>query len=66
MNDIATLVLLTHPAALEAARNAYQTGEMTLDDAAAEVVWATETDDTFNEYSGEEMYNAIADYINEK
>lgn len=58
------LIWLTHPQAMSDAINAVQDG-MDIDDAAAEVITALYTDDTFNEYSEAELQAAVADVITE-
>ena len=62
MNEITALIWLTHPAALNDAITAYQDGA-SLNDAAAEVMAALCTDDTFNEYTESELQAAICEEI---
>lgn len=64
MNSLINLIWLTHPTALNDAIDAHQSG-LELDEAAAEVVTALYTDDTFNEYSESELQAAIAEAISE-
>lgn len=64
MNEIISLIWLTHPTALNDAISAVEDGT-DIDEAAAELVTALYTDDTFNEYSDDELQAAIAEAINE-
>ena len=64
MNEITTLIWLTHPAALNDAITAYQDGTP-INDAADEVLAALYTDDTFNHYTDEQLLAAITLAIQE-
>ena len=64
MNEITTLIWLTHPAALNDAITAYQDGTP-INDAADEVLAALYTDDTFNHYTDEQLLAAITLVIQE-
>ena len=64
MNEIATLIRLTHPTALNEAIEAVENGT-DIDEAAADLMAALYTDDTFNDYSEEQLTAAIAEMINE-
>ena len=64
MNEIINLIRLTHPAALNEAIEAVENGT-DIDEAAADLMAALYTDDTFNEYSEEQLTAAIAEMINE-
>lgn len=66
MNKIISLIWLTHPAAFNDAITAAQCGD--LDDAETELstlITALLVDDTFNEYSEEQLTATIAEAINE-
>lgn len=62
MRGIINLIRLTHPTALNDAINEYQEG-MPIDEAVAKVIAALYTDDTFNEYSEEQLQTAITEII---
>lgn len=64
MNEIISLVWLTHPFAISNAIDAYQDGTP-IDDAAAEVIAALYVDDTFNEYSDAQLQAAISEILSE-
>lgn len=64
MNEIINLIRLTHPTALNEAIEAVENGT-DIDEAAADIMAALYTDDTFNEYSEEQLTAAIAEMINE-
>ena len=64
MNEIINLIRLTHPAALNEAIEAVENGT-DLDETAADLMAVLYTDDTFNDYSEEQLTAAIAEMINE-
>ena len=64
MNEIINLIQLTHTTALNEAIEAVENGT-DIDEAAAELALKLYTDDTFNEYSEEQLTAAIAEMINE-
>ena len=64
MNEIATLIRLTHPTALNEAIEAVENGT-DLDEAAADLMAALYTDDTFNDYTDTELQTAVAEVITE-
>lgn len=64
MKDLTALIWLTHPTATADAISEYNDGA-SLDEAAADLMAALYTDDTFNEYSEEQLTAAIAEMINE-
>ena len=64
MIDLATLIWMTHPTATADAINAYDDGEE-LDEAVAELVTSLYIDDTFNEYSDEQLQAAATELIAE-
>lgn len=64
MNEIINLIRLTHPTALNEAIEAVENGT-DIDEAAADLMAALYTDDTFNDYSEEQLTAAIAEMINE-
>ena len=64
MNEIINLIRLTHPTALNEAIEAVENGTDVYE-AAADLMAALYTDDTFNDYSEEQLTAAIAEMINE-
>lgn len=64
MNELKNLIWLTHPTAMSDAISAVKDGQ-DIDEAALEVVTALYTDDTFNEYSENELQTAVAEVISD-
>lgn len=64
MNEIINLIRLTHPAALNEAIEAVENGT-DIDEAAADLMAALYTDDTFNDYTDTELQTAVAEVITE-
>lgn len=59
MNEIKILIQLTHPAAVAALLDAAENTPEELENAAGELLAALSLDDTFNEYSTDEITTAI-------
>lgn len=64
MNELKNLIWLTHPTAMSDAISAVENGQ-DIDDAALEIVTVLYTDDTFNEYSEDELQAAVAEVISD-